>query len=555
MAGLVIFLLRGARAQAAFVAVAGIVAAAATAATLALTKAAFSGVSGAVSIGGYALLALVAVGAGLAMRVTLHRIATSMLMDLRTRLCRRIIALPLRQFEELGPAKMHAALTEDVEKLAEVAWQFPIFIVNAATVLAASCYLALSSWRAFLLTAAWVLGGCWLIQLMLKRVSRVERESRLRVDELYQHFRGLTDGAKELRTNQARRGAFFADGIVRAAASLRETRNTANVLSAGIQSWARLVSFALIGLIIAMAGRVEWFSTGVAAAYVLGVLYAIAPIEGIFQFFPASSRAVVALSNIETMGIRLAGDNLEATTGPASRSEARELRLVGVTHAYGSEKDQSRTFQLGPIDFTVRAGQVVFVIGGNGSGKSTLAKLLTGLYVPASGRIYLDGTEIDDRNREWYRQHFSTVFSDYYLFDRLWGVPAEDVDRRATEYLESVRLADIVSSRGGKLSTTALSQGQRKRLALVVALLENRPICVFDEWAADQDPSFKKIFYSRILPDLRNQGKAVVVITHDDRYFHLADAVIKLEDGVVVAREEPPVVRSSTSSAPRTHEQ
>jgi putative ATP-binding cassette transporter len=203
---------------------------------------------------------------------------------------------------------------------------------------------------------------------------------------------------------------------------------------------------------------------------------------------------------------------------------------VGVTHSYRGEREESG-FTLGPIDLTFSAGELVFLVGGNGSGKSTLAKLITGLYIPETGEISLDGQLINDENREWYRQHFSVVFSDFYLFERLLGIGSADIDPQAQDYLVQLQLDHKVQVKDGVLSTTALSQGQRKRLALLTAYLENRPIYLFDEWASDQDPFFKETFYKQLLPELKHRGKTVVVISHDDRYFHLADHIVKLDYG------------------------
>jgi putative ATP-binding cassette transporter len=157
--------------------------------------------------------------------------------------------------------------------------------------------------------------------------------------------------------------------------------------------------------------------------------------------------------------------------------------------------------------------------------------LITGLYTPQSGEIRLDGTPITDDNREWYRQHFSAVFSDFYLFGRLVGLTNNNLDTRAQQFLVQLQLNHKVEIKDGVLSTTALSQGQRKRIALLTAYLEDRPIYLFDEWAADQDPYFKRIFYTQILPELTKRGKTVLVISHDDRYFHAADRIVKLEYG------------------------
>jgi putative ATP-binding cassette transporter len=178
-------------------------------------------------------------------------------------------------------------------------------------------------------------------------------------------------------------------------------------------------------------------------------------------------------------------------------------------------------------------GEIVFVTGGNGSGKTTYAKLLTGLYVPTTGEIRCNGIAVNDENRFAYRQNFSTVFFDFFLFDCLLGLDASEADVEIADYLTTLDLAHKVDVRKGLLSTTELSQGQRKRLALLTAYLENRPIYVFDEWAADQDPMFKDVFYYQLLPALKRRGKAVVVISHDDRYFEIADRTIKLDSGRV----------------------
>jgi putative pyoverdin transport system ATP-binding/permease protein len=201
----------------------------------------------------------------------------------------------------------------------------------------------------------------------------------------------------------------------------------------------------------------------------------------------------------------------------------------------GSRTDieEEKGFLLGPIDLTIKSGELIFIVGSNGSGKSTLAKLITGLYAPQSGKIFLNSTPITNANIEWYRQHFATTFADAYLFDRYLGFDDPHLDREVRKYLKEFQLDRKVSVNNGVLSTTSLSQGQRKRLALLTAFLEDRPIYLFDEWASDQDPSFREIFYEQMLMQLKERGKLVIVITHDDRYFHLADRILKLNYGRV----------------------
>ncbi|MBH9340157.1 cyclic peptide transporter, partial [Pseudomonas aeruginosa] len=108
----------------------------------------------------------------------------------------------------------------------------------------------------------------------------------------------------------------------------------------------------------------------------------------------------------------------------------------------------------------------------------------------------------------------------------------------ATQYQQRRELAPTGSGRDGNFSTPDLSTGQRKRLALINAWLEERPVLVFDEWAADQDPAFRRVFYTELLPDLKRQGKTIIVISHDDRYFEMADQLIRLSAGKVVKETE-----------------
>ncbi len=249
-------------------------------------------------------------------------------------------------------------------------------------------------------------------------------------------------------------------------------------------------------------------------------------------WLPVMGWASASAAKIESLGLLLDKADEECTEF-RPRTAWEQIEFRGVTHAYRRD-GQAHGFTLGPLDLEFRTGEILFLVGGNGSGKTTLAKLLTGLYLPADGALCVDGQPITATEREGYRQLFSVVFDDVVLFDSLWGLEAAGLDERAQRYLQELELDHLVTVTDGAFSTIRLSRGQRKRLALLTAYLENRPIYVFDEWAADQDPVFRRVFYERLLPELKSRGKTVVAITHDDRYFAAADRVIKLEEGHVV---------------------
>jgi putative ATP-binding cassette transporter len=317
------------------------------------------------------------------------------------------------------------------------------------------------------------------------------------------------------------------------------------------QSWSHLLYFALIGLILFLVPAMANLSQQTLTGYVVTTLYLMGPLAGVMSSLSLFGRANVALQKVEQLGVSLADQSTEDCPISSAEEESyfERLELKGVLHSYHHEKDDSN-FVLGPINLSFRPGELVFLVGGNGSGKSTLAKIITGLYVPEGGEIQLDGKPITNKNRDNYRQLFSAIFGDFYLFENLLGLNSPDLDEQAQDYLEQLHLRHKVKIKDGVLSTTAVSQGQRKRLALLTAYLEDRPFYLFDEWASDQDPHFKNVFYTQLLPELKARGKAVLVITHDDKYFAVADRIIKLDYGKLARAGEPEAAEPATSLPP-----
>jgi putative pyoverdin transport system ATP-binding/permease protein len=297
--------------------------------------------------------------------------------------------------------------------------------------------------------------------------------------------------------------------------------------------------FVVVGLVLLVLPTYRQLGPGTLTGYTITLLYLMTPLQVIMNLLPQLTRANVALQKVHELGFTLESGGAEETAPfVATLKDWRRLELDGVTHRYNRE-GEAEDFVLGPVDLAFKPGELVFIVGGNGSGKTTLVKLLTGLYGPEAGSICLDGKAIEGAGREAYRQYFSVVFSDFYLFDQMFGLGSPELDQEGRKYLEALKLTHKVELKDGKLSTTDLSQGQRKRLALLTAYLEDRPIYVFDEWAADQDPQFKNVFYMSLLPELKAKGKTVIVISHDDRYYQIADRIIKLDDGQVVSDSRP----------------
>lgn len=530
---LVVFLLRSSLGTVGLVVLAGIIAGVTNTGLLIVINSALSksDISQQTLVWSFAALCVAMLVSRAAAWIFLVQLAHRVTYKLRLELSARILAAPLQHLEKLGAPTLLATLTDDVAVIAGALTATPMLVVHIVVVITCLGYLGWLSLPALLGVFGFLTFGVLCYQLPLRRALHYLGASRRDLDALFKHFRSLIDGNKELKLHRARRAAFFHDHLEHAALSFRRKASVGDAIYALTASLGHLMIFILIGLLIFALPALQPTTPARTIGFSLVILYLLPPLEVIMSALPTFGRANVALQKIEATGLSLEAESVERSTDESSQLAYQSLKLQGVTHAYNSEDGDG--FKLGPIDLSFRPAELVFLVGGNGSGKTTLAKILTGLYAPDEGAVYLDGEKITDETRDQYRQLFAAVFSDFYLFESLLGLGAGALDQQALQYLHRLQLDRKVQVIDGVLSTTDLSRGQRKRLALLTAYLEDRPCYVFDEWAADQDPLFKEIFYLRLLPELKARGKTVIVISHDDRYFHVADRILKLNYGKI----------------------
>jgi putative pyoverdin transport system ATP-binding/permease protein len=459
--------------------------------------------------------------------------------ELRNDLVHTVLQVELRTMERLGPARITATLSEDVTYVAAGLQGVPALAVNAAQVAGGAIYLAWLSCKVLLAMGGLLLVGAVVYRWLLRAAFMHLQRAREHQDELYEMFRALTLGIKELKLHAGRRRAFeshLAEEVTGAYSTCTTRAESHLVLAA---SWNNLLFYLLIGGLLLASPLLGSAPTSTLSGFILTALYLMGPVGALVASFSYMERAVIAFNRIQALHQLLEdatelphgapAPSVQAAPSPPTAHGFGHIELRGVTHTYCAAPGD-RAFALGPVDVSFFAGEIVFVVGGNGSGKSTLARLVCGLYAPDAGDIFVDGQRIDEQGWERYRQLFATVFCDFYLFDRLLGIEGASGGEVA-HYLHRLALNTKVRLVDSRLSTTALSTGQRKRLALLVAYLEDRPFYIFDEWAADQDPDFKQVFYRELLPELKARGKTVLVISHDERFFDAADRVIVLRDG------------------------
>lgn len=448
----------------------------------------------------------------------------------RLQLCRNILASPLEKLEEIGPHRLLASLSDDVTALSNALMQLPRLIMNVVIAMACLVYLGWLSWPLLLGTLGFMAVGIISHQLPMQRAIHYLRRLREEQDVLFSHLRALIYGTKELKLHRRRRQILFREELVPTGESIRHFTFIGNAIFAATAGWGNLLFFLVVGALLFGLGPGR-IGQPVLTGYVLVLLYMMPPLEMILFTLPHFGRASAALNKLYKLGIDLTASVEPTAASPGFNPRWRSLDLVDVTYSYRGEDDES--FRIGPINLAFTSGELVFFIGGNGSGKTTLAKVLTGLYPVEQGEIRLDGRPVTLVSLDDYRQMFSAVFSDFHLFKSLIAADGVSLDESAAVYLERLQLAGKVRVEDGRLSTVDLSQSQRKRLALLNVYLEDRPCYFFDEWAADQDPQYKAVFYFEILPELKARGKTVFVISHDDAYYEVADRLIKLNEGRV----------------------
>lgn len=495
------------------------------------------------------LLVLLCLAGRLTSNLVLIRLAQNTVYEIRSRLGAQIGTVPLRKLEALGAHTVLSAVTEDVAVIAEVAIALPNVCINVAVVVTCTIYLW---WLSQSIAYAYVFAaavGIALYAISWRAAGDELGIARLCYDALAESFSAAVFGAKEAKLcallqrwhlNEASKAAKgVCDHLI---AGLTRF----GIVSTGNDALAyALVLVVICGVLAKMGAPLR---PGTMSAVVLVLLVLKAPLDGILGVIPNVRRARVSMARIQEIGLGLAestaATELPCVFPPRTEVFLESLELIGVTYDYGNSNPDSG--RIGPVDVCLRTPEIVFVVGRNGSGKSTIAKLLTGLYYPSNGYVRVNGMLIHPGEFEQLRSLWAAVFSDYHLCRKLPCNPDSEMDMIANEYLHLLDLGGTVSVRNGMLSTIEVSQGQRKRLALLGALLQHRSLYMFDEWASDQDLAFRGMFYRKILPGLRDQGKTAIVITHDEEYFDIANRILVVEKGRIQEECRNPSLKSSS---------
>lgn len=464
--------------------------------------------------------------------VMLTHVSMSVTAELKIDLYRRFAAAPTFAVEQVGGARFNAALSNDIPKILAGAKVIPYLLINGVTVIGMLGFLSYLNISVFFFVLKGIFFGAVSYQLPLLFSSRYFSRARTHLDGLYLAVEGLIRGSKELKLNRRKRDAYFTDVLVRQEyAVMRADKAAYSIMNIAL-NYGDLISFFVIGAISFIFVNYHSVTQQELIGSIMTLLYIASPIGILLNFSPDLAVAKTSLRNIEHL-IKELPEETEIASGFVL-PPWDTIRFNGVTYQYGNTDNG---FKIGPLDFEIKKAAITFIVGGNGSGKSTLSKLITQHYLPSAGTICFGAIAIDAHTRRAARNEVCAIYPDYHLFTGILGTDHDDRLQAAVDgYLRVLDLDRKVTFSHGKFSTLNLSDGQKRRLALLVAYVEDKAMYLFDEWAADQDPAFKLFFYRTILPQLKAQGKAIVVISHDEQYFDVADELLIMHEGRLVKR-------------------
>lgn len=467
------------------------------------------------------------------LRQSLVKLVHNKVFDMRIKMINLLLDSPYQKIEEAHKENIINVMVSDTEQVSNFPSVIVAMITSTITLICCFIYLGSINIQALVISVFTILIAATLYFYVSRAARDVWEQSRTLQNTYVRLINDLIQGFKELRLNNGRSKDFEKD-IRYNSLSYKEKNIVGGIMYANVFIVGELIFSIVIGVVTFIFPLMLLnLNPDKIRTFVLVFIYMTGPVNMILNGFPQITRIRISLGRINKLQKDLAKIAITGYRESEMDKERpfRELILNKIRYSY---HDKDTGFVVGPLSYTFQAGEIIFITGGNGSGKSTLAKMICGLYTPDQGSIILDGTKL--RNTDL-SQFFAAVFSDYHLFDKLYGISKTFQKENIDIYMQLLQLKDKTMITGGGFSTIQLSTGQKKRLALLVCYLEDKPIYLFDEWAADQDPIFRRFFYEKLLPDMKKKGKCVIVISHDDQYFHVADKMLVLESGKIKKAE------------------
>jgi len=449
--------------------------------------------------------------------------------DVRERISNKIKNSELLTIENMDTSKIFTRLTRDTSLISQSASEILSTAQSLIMVFFALIYIFIISAPMFFIIIIALSVTIAIYTVFSKEVQKDLNTNSKVEDQFYNSLDSALVGFKELKINSKKRDDLYAhqNQVLNRLYNLKIDLSEKFI---AVIMFTETFLYILLGAIVFVVPHIIVEDSTTIIQITASLLFIIGPIDNAIYIFPLASKTRRSIKNIHKLEDLIDKNMIKMPYEMADDFENfKTIQLKGMEFEYINSENE-RLFAIEPINMTINRGELIFIIGGNGSGKSTFIKTMLNLYYPTNGDIFVDDTPIDEYNSSSYRDIFSIILSDFYLSKEIYGV--DNINYRLiNNLLKEMQLDKKTKFIDGAFTNIDLSTGQKKRLALIVALLEDKQIYVFDEWAADQDPEFRKYFYEKILTRLKAEGKTVIAVTHDDAYFNFADKIYKMQDG------------------------
>ncbi|WP_374175242.1 cyclic peptide export ABC transporter [Flavobacterium tructae] len=454
------------------------------------------------------------------------RLSQKIYWDIRKDVIKLIMKAPYRKLQEYKE-EVYTTLVTDVNHISNASLMIVTFFSSIILILACLVYMAFLSIKLFAVSLSVIMLGVLIYAVRSKTSNRQIKEVRELEKVFVGIFNSILNGAKEININSDKGSQIYDQKVMKIATTGEAKYVTSLLKYLNSEIISQLLFYGLITFILVYAGSVFQTPAAIKISFIFVLLYLMGPIVSVMSIIPIMNRALVSLRKMEKLKKELTElEKLKEVDNKEEYKDFSNLKIRNYAFSFGENQ-----FSVGPINFDIKRNEIVFIYGGNGEGKTTFINTVLNLYGLDNGEAYIDGELVPLKELEKIKNLFAPVFSDFYLFDEFYGITNVDYDK-INKYLKLFELEGKVHIKDGYFSTTHLSTGQRKRIALINTLLENRPIIVLDEWAADQDPHFRHKFYTEIIATLvREEDKTIIAITHDDKYYNSADTLLKMEYG------------------------
>ncbi|MCR6571131.1 multidrug ABC transporter permease/ATP-binding protein [Campylobacter insulaenigrae] len=455
--------------------------------------------------------------------ISLSSFGQKFIFKMQRRVIKQILDTSILNILNTTKARILASLNNDVRSISFGLLRFPEFIQSSVLIFCTSAYIAYLSFEIFLLCFVWIVFVFVINHFLMSKVYFYFKRARENDDALQKNYQNILQGHNELTLNPLRAKQYYESEFEFNALKKKKNSTIGNVLHILSNNWSNSAMLALVGVEFYIVLTYKLTGIENATTIALSILFLRTPLVSMIGSFPTILMAKIALDKIAKLNLQEYRQDFKIIN---KKIQWKKIVFKDVCFAYGEK------FSLKPINFELQKGDTVFLIGKNGSGKSTFSMILAGLFTNFNGKLYLDNEEINLKNIYKYRALISAIFSDFHLFTKILR-DENFLEEDLKYWLEILELDEKIELIEDNFSTIKLSAGQKKRLAMLVALLEKKDILILDEWAADQDPMFRKFFYQKLLPLLKQKGITIFAITHDDTYFDIADRILLAQDGYI----------------------